>query len=76
MTTLKNGFAVIKLVGWDDTVLSMHRTLAAAEKALRARGGQHALRVAEVREGGGVEVVTLFDKPVLRPCAPRVVRVP
>lgn len=69
---MKTGFAVVRRVGWDDVVLSVHKTQAAAKRAFEAVADVTGYdppseRIVEVEVRGPIEIIEIFGKSVLRP---------
>ena len=71
----KGDFALVKSSGMDDHVLSVHKTQEEAEKAMQKLGGEpdsmmkKGMRVVDVSQKGGNEVIEVFGKMTIRPRA-------
>ena len=69
----KNIFALVLAKGLDDVVLSCHKTMEQAEKAMRKRGGEpgslftNGLRIVDISPSGCWELIECFGKLTIRP---------
>jgi len=69
----KNSFALVLAKGLDDVVLSCHKTMEQAEKAMRKCGGEpgslftNGLRIVDISKDSCWELIECFGKLTVRP---------